>query len=177
MKYLKKTVYNNEYARRLFIQYLDQNDLTLNSLDKPHLDDQLRGFYASLRKENGTHLSTSSLTTIRYSLSRFLKAEINLDIIKDQAFLRSNEVFTGKQGLLKRQGNGATKHHDVICDEDMKLIANLRADNPEMLQLKVWFTLQLHFARRGAENVHAMKKVDIIFEENRENKIQLSLRD
>ena len=102
-KYAKSTVYNNDYAKRLFIQFIEEKQAVLEKLDKQQLGDYLSDFYASLRKEDGSHLTMSSLTTIRYSLARILKKELTVDILKDQAFLRANEVFSGKLAFLKKE--------------------------------------------------------------------------
>ncbi len=159
------------------MQFLEENQANLKTMDKQHLGNHLCDFYAALRKEDGSHLTTSSLTTIRYSLARFLKDELTMDIIKDPDFLRANEVFSGKQAFLKKNGKGSTKHHSVISDEDLRKIANLSTETPECLQMKVWFLIQYHFARRGAENVHGMKKDDLILEENAKNETEVRLRD
>ena len=50
-------------------------------------------------------------------------------------------------------------------------------DNPKSLQQKVWFTLQLQYARRGMENVHDIKKSDLIMSHSQSGKSTIQLRD
>jgi hypothetical protein len=146
-------------------------------MDSLSLCTHLGSFYASLRKENGEELTSSSLSSIRYSLARHLKSACNVDIMKDVAFTRANEVFKGKMSKLKRIGNGTTNHFDRILDEDLNKIAHMPEDDPQSLQLKVWFHLQFHFAQRGNENIHSMKKHDLQFIRNENNKTEIHLRD
>jgi hypothetical protein len=110
-------------------------------------------------------------------LCRHFKTTRNLDILKDPAFTRANQVYTGKLAQLKRMGQGATTHYDVILDDDLLKIASLPTNSPNFIPMKVWFTLQYHFARRGAENIHSMQKSDLIFMENEAKKTEVHLRD
>lgn len=59
-------------------------------------------------------------------------------------------------------GNGAVQHTEVITTADIKKIGEMQCTTPELLQLKVWFSLQYHFAKRGMENSHEMEKGDVI---------------
>lgn len=176
-KYSKKTEYTTGYAKRLLSQFLESRNLTIKNLDSSSLNTELCLFYAYLRKEDGGEMTSSSITNIRYALARHIKSTLCVDILKDPDFTRSNEVFSGKLAKLKRDGKGATTHFDVIVDDDLKKIASLSTDEPDSLQMKCWFTIQLHFAQRGAENTHAMTKSDLIFTKNHQGRTQIQLRD
>jgi hypothetical protein len=176
-KFSKKTEYATLYSVRLFSQFLDRRNLDILNMEASSLDEQLAHFYASLRKEDGTEMSSSSLANVRYGLSRHLKSLRDVDIIKDSKFTHSNEVFSGKLSKLKREGKGVVTHYSVISDEDLLKIASLIPNTPERLQLKVWFTLQLHFAQRGAENIHSMEKTDLIFKLSHDGKKEIHVRD
>lgn len=58
----------------------------------------------------------------------------------------------------------------------MEKIGTLRGDVPQQLQWKTWFILHLHFAQRGVENDHSLKKDDISFNSKSGRKV-LILRD
>jgi hypothetical protein len=146
-------------------------------LEKSALDRELCGFYASLRKEDGDEMTSASLNNIRYGLSRHIRAVMNLDILKDHTFNKSNETFSGKLAKLKRIGHGATKHFDIISPDNLMKIAEMTTDTPNHLQMKTWFTLQYHFAQRGAENIHSMKKSDLRIFLNSRGKKEIHLRD
>jgi len=145
--------------------------------DKPTLNTELTFFYAHLRKEDGEDMCSASVINIRYSLARYIKSTLTCDIIKDTSFTRANEVFVGKLAKLKRNGKGATKHYDVIVDDDLNNVAALSTNSPVTLQMKVWFTFQFHFAQRGKENIHGMKKSDLLFHTNDRGKTEIHLRD
>jgi hypothetical protein len=113
-KYAKKTDYATNYSKRLLIQFLDSRELKLENIDVISLNSELCVFYACLRKEYGDEMSSTSLSNIRYGLCRVLKTELNVDILKDISFTKSNEVFVGKLAKLKREGFGSTKHFDII---------------------------------------------------------------
>jgi hypothetical protein len=176
-KYSKKTEYSTNYAQRLFQEFLEQRQKPLMELTEHSLNDELCSFYAFLRKEDGENMSSASITNIRYALARFLKTHRNVDIIKDPVYTRSNEVFLGKLAKLKREGKGAVTHYAVISNDDLLKVASIPVNTPSTLQMKVWFTLQFHFAQRGSENIHDMKKSDLHFHETADGRVGIRLRD
>ena len=67
-------------------------------LDVDSLCNLLRIFYASVRKTDGEEYSKSSLCNIRAGIQRHLTSHPynrNLNIMRNEAFQRANNVFTG----------------------------------------------------------------------------------
>lgn len=59
-----------------------------------------------------------------------------------------------------------SKSHSPIEKEDINLFYSsgvLSDQNPTSLQLKVYFELSMHFARRGREGLRELKRDDLIF--------------
>lgn len=176
-KYSKKTEYSTKYAIGLFTKFLSRNSLKLETLSNSEMASQLCDFYASLRNNSGEDMTSATIKNIRYGITRHLKASRDVDIMKHPDFQHSNDVYMGKMAKLKRQGSGVTKHFEVITKEDLLKISEMKTDSPVNLQLKVWFTIQYHFAQRGAENTHSMLKSDLHIITNANGKMEVHLRD
>ena len=107
----------------------------------------------------------ASLTNLRHSLSRYLKApSLNrtFDVIKDAEHRASQEAFKGAvrelKAELQAEGKGTVKHHPEITEEDIAAVySKMKAPeeaSPAVLQEKVQFDIRLYFFRRGSENMH-----------------------
>jgi len=70
----------------------------------------LRKFYAEARKKDGQMYSKNSLCSVRFALSRHVKQELNVDIIKDVEFKEANRVYEAQCVELKKQGLAKTEH-------------------------------------------------------------------
>jgi hypothetical protein len=177
-KYMKSTLKNNKYAEKLLRDYCllkgYNYDIEMNS---EKWDQILCLFYASLKKFDGTTFNSSSLKSIRYSISRLLHQKLNNDILKDASFVKSNEVFSALMKKLKNEGKGSSKHFNVVEKEDLQKIQELNASSPVELQWKVWVSIMLHFLNRGMENMHNLMKNDLIINEDANGKKCLRLRD
>jgi hypothetical protein len=102
---------------------------------------------------------------------------LSKDIINDVEFTKSNEIFYALTKNLKNKGMGSTKHFDVLEKEDLAKIKDLSASSPKELQWKVWISIMLHFLNRGQENMHLLKKEDLIMEKDTNGKTAIRLRD
>jgi hypothetical protein len=176
-RFAKKTEYATSYAMRLLCDFATPRQTSIETADLNTLDHLLSDFYSQLRKETGENMSTTTMINIRYSIARHLRTKRDVDILKDSAFTRSNDVFSGKLSKLKRIGNGSTTHFDVITEEDLRRIGEMVPDNPVKMQLKVWFTIQFHFANRGVENCHGLQKNDLLFIKTNDGKNAIQVRD
>ena len=106
---------------KVFNEYLQEKNL-----DEPHYDDKvtlanvLTRFYAEARKKgDGSPYSKSSMTSLRFGLSRHFKAK-GTDIIQDPEFAEANEVFLAKCVDLKRQGLAKVEHKPAILENDLR---------------------------------------------------------
>ena len=156
---------SNLKAARALREYCKSKNMDQNvesSYDAEKLNNLLSHFYIDARKECGEKYKVSSLENIRFSLNRFFQEKNpGIDIIKDKVFQEANLSFKAAITELKREGKGDVKHYPVINDTHLHQIYNsehLNPRTPERLQNKVQFDVRFYFARRGAENMHAMSK-------------------
>lgn len=163
-KYSKGTDSFDHYTERILNEFISQVKIIVNYQDSHAVDDMLSQFYTCVKKDNGEYFSLNTFNSIRYSIARLMKDKHAMDITKDSAFARSNTVFKAVCKELKRNGSGAVNHYQIICEEDMLKISLWKWETPRELQWSVWFTLHFHTAMRGRENLHDLKKDDIIFE-------------
>ncbi|XP_064511303.1 uncharacterized protein LOC135414436 [Pseudopipra pipra] len=94
---------------------------------------------------------------MRAGLNRHLKMppyNRQICLMKDKEFASANMVFVSVLKMLRMQGKDETHHHPPIAAEDLRKIKQsgvLGLHSPLALVNKVWFDLQLHFAKRGRE--------------------------
>lgn len=141
------------------------------------LNNYLRLYYATLRREDGTYYAPASLICIRAAIHRHLvSAEINckIDILNGENFRRANGVLKAMVKKYLESGQEKPREFERITDEDLKAIHNYFAENkddPESLQRECLFNILFFFQLRGRENLRALTKASIGFatgEENRE---------
>ena len=166
-----------------FEDYLAQRELgNFKDLKLEDLPSILEKFYAEVKSQkelvNGQgepildndgmpqyeDYCNNSLRSLHTALNRHFKIELNVNIIDNPAFIRANEIFSGKLRMNKEQGKGATKHKDPINDEDLKRLSeyftrNMKGPpNALLLQELVLFNIIFYMGRRGRENLRNMKK-------------------
>jgi hypothetical protein len=137
------------------------NDINFDNYSTQELSSLLVNFYADARKKNGEKYKLSALKSIRFGLARHFSSEHNIDIIKDPAFRKANEVFQAVSVGLKRIGLAKVDHTPPIEENELKQIyysSALTKKTPECLQLKVWFDIMYFLCRRGRENLRTMNK-------------------
>lgn len=158
----KLTDNNTKMATKTFQDYCKIENIDYISKTKEELNNILSKFYMSVRKANGDKYRFQSLQQLRYSLNRFFKDTINIDIIHDTEFKTSGNIFNCLSKTLKKEGLGLTRHYPMIDPNDFNLIFNkLSANTPTQLQYQCWILIMLYFARRGGENLETMKKDSI----------------
>ena len=141
-----------------------EKDSNFENLEPPELDNLLSNFYASLQTVKGTEYSRSSLVGIRSGLNRHLTSppfQRQINVMKDRAFMKSNQVLTGMIKQMKREGKDTSEHKDPISHADLKKLKEsgvLSLSNPKCLQNKVLFDIMSHFGRRGREGLRSLKK-------------------
>uniref|UniRef100_A0A8W8P5J4 EGF-like domain-containing protein n=1 Tax=Magallana gigas TaxID=29159 RepID=A0A8W8P5J4_MAGGI len=131
-------------------------------LSKQELNENLRLFYVSIRTKSGTNLKVSSLNSIKYGLSKYLKDNCKIDIHGSE-FHESKVVFKAAITDMKKKGFGSVDHKQAISTEDLNKLFNsetivFNVNTPCGLQSKVWFDLMFYLCRRGRENLRKMTK-------------------
>ncbi|KAK0138061.1 hypothetical protein N1851_025724 [Merluccius polli] len=163
-----------EYEKKKEKRHKEVTPEELNELedDKYELNTKKTTKWAST-KEGGEY-SVASLRSLRASINRHLS---DLNIISDPEFKTSNAVF---KAILKRyikSGKDTSFHHPRITELDLQIIrcsSALSPDTPVGLVRKVWFDIQLCFARRGRERSRELTMTSFIIQRD-EHGVEYSL--
>ncbi|XP_070177433.1 uncharacterized protein [Littorina saxatilis] len=126
-----------------------------------HLNQVLAHFYIDARNETGGHYKSTTLSSLRYGISRFLKEKKNIDILRDSSFKGANVSFGTAMRELKQMGKGEITHYPEINGDDLQKMYNhmlFSSDTPHGLANKVQMDIRLYFCRRGEENMTKMSK-------------------
>ena len=124
--------------------------MDLKTVSKPELDAILVKFYVELRKKDGTFYTKSAFRAIRNGVQRQFKALLEVDIIDDPSFTRSENVFRAQCVQLEKKGLAKVEHKPPICSTDLnKLYSSSVFDmtHPKSLQRKVFFELIFYLCR------------------------------
>lgn len=163
------TKHNNLYVSK-FRSFLKKKNLCEEFETAPPsvLNNYLRYFYSSLRKNDGGLYSPSSLICIRAAIHRFLiSPSVNriVNIIDDKDFVRANNMLKTMIGRYLKESRSETKVTPAIQPGDMKKLSEyFDKSNPKILQEEVWFDLMLFFGLRGRETVRQLRKESISIE-------------
>ncbi|XP_061869774.1 activating transcription factor 7-interacting protein 1 isoform X3 [Colius striatus] len=158
-KSIKNTHKQTGWATNVLKQWLAKNgkDPSFELVPVSELNDILKEFYCTIRNHDGNTYSVASYKSIRAGLNRHLKMppyNRQISLMKDKEFASANMVFLSMMKMLHMQGKDETHHHPPIAAEDLRKIKQsgvLGLHSPLALINKVWFDLQLHFAKRGSE--------------------------
>ena len=147
------------FCRKYLAEKAQSNDL--ESFSRSELDTFLGKFYAEARNRNGKLCKKSSLTTMRFGLSRHINNALDIDIMKDLRFKNFNTIFKAVSKDLKRQGLGSVDHYPPVEVVDLqKAYFNLDLYSAKSLQRKVFMDIMLYFGRRGRKNLRELKITD-----------------
>ena len=83
-------------------------------MSKQELNDCLKSFYTSARKEDGSYYKTSSMKSIRAAIDRFLRSPPHckqFSIIGDPTFTEANQVLDAFVKDLRKTGKIADVVH------------------------------------------------------------------
>jgi len=132
------------------------------------LNNYLRYFYSSLKKEDDTYYSPSTLVCIRAAIQRFLSSaniDRRVNIITDVNFKRANKTL---KAMVSKSMNFTVKDSEkypAIENTDMSLLRKyFDRSTPQRLQQEVWFSLTYYFGFRGREVMRETKKDFFKFE-------------
>ena len=131
-------------------------------MSKEELNNCLKYFYTSARKQDGSYYKGASLKAIRAALDRYLRSPPHskqFSIVSDAAFTEANRVLFSFVKHLKMTGKieGAV-HRQAITKEQVEKLYNsgqlgpANSQDPAQLQRTAWFYLGLYFGRQGMEN-------------------------
>lgn len=143
----KNTKRATSTAVKCFKEYLNHKNVSddFEDWNESQLDENIGSFYLEARSREGELYKKSTLISYRHGLQRHLESNrtvSKVDIIKGDAFAKSNRVFKAVGKELKRQGKAATDHHPPISDTDIVkaydyLISRINEGSARHLQFKV----------------------------------------
>ncbi|XDV52369.1 hypothetical protein PO909_021103 [Leuciscus waleckii] len=123
----------------------------------------------------GREYSVASLMCLRAGINRHIT---KYNIISDKDFKSSNAVFKSVLKRYRKNGKDTSVHHPCITESDLEKIRNapaLSPFTPTGLVGKVWFDIQLCFARRGREGNRNLSKESFVLRQDENGKEYLTL--
>ena len=145
-------------------------DLDLKTCSATELSPKLEGFYADLRKQDGSVYKRASYVAARGALQRHLSSlDRTFSIYKDKEFGKANAILDGVLKANKRSGQEqAVEHKSALSAEDWDLLQAYfknvsTTSDPVLLCRYVWFVVSLHFCLRGREIQCQLNKSDLVF--------------
>lgn len=158
-----------------FTDYLAAKSLPkVDDIELSDLPRILEKFYAEVRKkeitanpetgptDNDKLYKNTTLKAIRAALGRYFKEKRSIDIMSNEAFIRSNQVFEGVLKVNKEKGKGFILSKPPIEDIDLAKLTKYFQDgmagppNPVLLQECCLFYIVMYMCRRGRENLRNM---------------------
>ena len=117
------TVKSTHWAVKIFKDWLEESNISLDfeTLPMSDIDSLLARFYVEVRKVDGQYYSKISLNGLRAALQRYLQNppwNVTYSILKDGAFLHSNNVLKGLFKTLTEMGLSKSKHFKAIEQGD-----------------------------------------------------------
>ena len=164
----KSTSSQNKRTVERFRSFLQEKKFCTEFENVPTsiLNNYLRLFYASLRKQDGKLYAPQSLICFRAALQRHLTSpDINrqINIIGGEEFRRANGVLKSLIGMYLRSGSEKRETFESIDERDLIKIKEYfnsaeNTDDKTVLQQRVLFDLLFHFQFRGRENLRFLTK-------------------
>ncbi|KAM7428138.1 hypothetical protein ABFA07_020841 [Porites harrisoni] len=170
---LINTKRSTKYGLRIFIEWLDSPggkkfSKSIEEMSKQELNDCLKSFYTSARKQDGSYYKTSSMKSIRAAIDRFLRSPPHckqFSIIGDPAFTEANQVLDAFVKDLRKTGKIAgVVHKKPITKQQFQRLYECG----ELGQANS--TNVLYFGQRGRENQRQMKSNMLVFRKTPQGK-------
>ena len=129
---------------------------SLTRMPPAQLAEILREFYGKVRAKLDDN--SPGLRDIRAGLHRYFLKEAGLDIIKDRTFYSANASYE----MAVRMGPRKCHRLRIEMDDLQQLYLSdaMNVNNPECLQNKVFFDINLYILNRGKECLRVMTKND-----------------
>lgn len=143
-----------------FKEYVEAKGHNLQSLrlmPPIQIAEYLKDFYTAVKSQD-VEPFPSSLKYIRTGLHKYFMKHHRIDIVKDRDFELANSVFDVTVKQVPRRC-----HRLRIEFEDLKKLymgPALELDQPDTLQNKVFFDVNLYICNRGKDFLRVMSKSD-----------------
>ena len=152
----------NEYIR----QKNGGLQLTIDDIGTEELPQVMYEFYTDARYKSSNDgklekYKNTTLNSIRAGINRHLKDTRGVDIMKDERFVKSNQMFKAVKKENKKDGHGNVDHKISITASDMEKLdryfRGYMSPSSKKLQELCIFNILFYGCRRGRENLSAME--------------------
>ena len=79
-----------------------------------------RKFYCNVRNRNGEPYAKKTMVSIRYGMQKKFEKSHKFDIVNDNRFKDSNDIFHACLIKMKKDGAGESRHKELLSEEDIK---------------------------------------------------------
>lgn len=136
---------------------------SISQMPPEQLADYLKDFYTTVKfKDLGVASPAVSLKYIRTGLHRYFQKNYDVDILKDQSFEHANKVFD----VTSRSTSTPRRCHRLRIEfDDLRKIymgPGMNLDQPDTLQNKIFFDVNLYICNRGKDFLRVMAKEDFV---------------
>ena len=160
-QYSDATIKATKYGTDLWNKFLSSKSMLTRDFvcaSTNEQDDLLSAFFASVRKNDGELLKKMSYDTLKYSLARYLRESLNINLFSS-AFIKTSHVFKNMATIMKKCNKGVIDHHVEIIESDLQKVFNqINIMSPQELQWYVFIIIHLHLCKRGGENAENYTK-------------------
>ena len=134
---------------KLFRTYLGEENAAFEQMPKCVLNNHVRMFFASIRSTKGDELIKSTLHSVKYGLSKYMKEVCNININTDDQLSSSLKTFKAKLTDLQKKGKGFVDHKEQIADHDLEKLKDpsnvaFNINTPCGLQNKASMLIQIN---------------------------------
>lgn len=162
---VKKTHYDLKSWKRYLTSLKEEREI--EHIPAEQLNILICRFFMDVRKKDGGPYEPSTLTSYQRSLQRYLNDKgSKLNILKDQEFSKSREVLSSKKKQLVEESAKGNRPRAAreLCEEEEDLLftsGEFGDQNPEALQITLWWLLSLQFGFRARDESRKLKWGDI----------------
>ena len=132
---------------------------SVSQMPPVQLSEYLKDFYSNVKSLESTEPIYCSLKYIRTGLQRYFQKSVGIDIVNDHEFANANGVFD----VALKQAPTRRCHRLRIDFDDLKKLylgPGLETNQPDTLQNKVFFDINLYICNRGKDFLRVMSKSD-----------------
>ncbi|XP_060063319.1 uncharacterized protein LOC132543817 [Ylistrum balloti] len=138
---------------------------SISQMPPEQLADYLKDFYTTVKfkgieVKDVVSTPVVSLKYLRNGLHRYFQKHYDVDILKDACFEHANKVFDVTSRALPRRCNKFRIEFDDL--RKIYMGPGMSLDQPDTLQNKIFFDINLYICNRGKDFLRVMAKDDFV---------------
>ena len=144
---------------------------SFETMPERYIQSYLRLFFANIKKKNGEHYSTTSLTCMRAAFHRYFLETRDMPLIDNPGFKLLDKTYKAAmaqalKNIPKSLSDGG-EGYQPIENNDMTLLKNyFDRTTPQKLQDEIFFNIIYYNGFRGREWIRSLTKSSIQIKEN-----------